>query len=304
MKWTRGLAVGPAGVQLRGHVLHPALVAAAVADEHDVREPVRAEARADVGQQAAEGLLGQADRRGVAHVLGGRVDVPLGHERDDRRDQGVAELPRDGLGRRPEHVVVLARRQVRPVLLHAAGGDDHRVLAAPPQRVADLHPGHLLEEDRVERVDRARRLRIGTDRVRPAGLGPGEQDDGEEAHRAAHRGPFPFDLVDRGSRRIHPVAPAGILSRRSRRGVSLVFRGAPARDESPDRMPGALAVLTTRLPELLSARGDRGSHPELPGRGLEPMQCRGRHHDSFEMRAVASLRCDSNPPVPSIRFCR
>ena len=52
MKWTRGLAAGPFGVQLGGHRFHALLVAAAVADQHDVREAVRAKAGADVDRAA------------------------------------------------------------------------------------------------------------------------------------------------------------------------------------------------------------------------------------------------------------
>ena len=94
----------------------------------------------------------------------GRFDVALGHEGDDRGDQGVAELAGDGLGGGPQDVVVLAGRQVGPVLFDAAGGNDHRRLAGL-QGVADFHPGQLLDEDRIEGLDGPRRLRIGTDRV-------------------------------------------------------------------------------------------------------------------------------------------
>ena len=115
------LAAGPLRVEPGGHRLHALLVAAAVADQDDVLEAVRAEAGADVGQQALVGLLGQADGAGILHVPGGRIDVPLGHERHDGGDQGVAELAGDGLGGRPQDVVVLAGGQVGAVLLDAAG---------------------------------------------------------------------------------------------------------------------------------------------------------------------------------------
>jgi hypothetical protein len=99
----------------------------------------------------------------------GGVDVPLGDERDDRRDQGIAKLAGDRFGGGAEDDVVLARDEVRPVLLDAAGRDDRRVLAGP-HGVADLHPGHVLHEDGVARRDRTRGIRVGADWVERGGL--------------------------------------------------------------------------------------------------------------------------------------
>ena len=167
------LATGPLGRQFVGHGLHAFLVAAGVADQHDLPETMRAIARANIRQQPAVGVFAQADRARVLHMLARRVDGPLGHEADDRRHQSVAQLAGDGLGRRPQHDVVLAGDQVGPVLLNAAGGHDHGILPAA-HGVADLHPSHVLDEQRIHRVDRPRRIEIGANRRR---LGR-QRDDG------------------------------------------------------------------------------------------------------------------------------
>src|SRR5262249_33098285 len=116
-----GLAAGPPRGEVDGDFFHAGLGAAAVAGPDDLTGAVSLKAAGDIGGQPLEGLLGAADGAGILQVAGGRVDVPLGNEGDDRRHQRVAKLAGDRLGRGAEHVVVLAGREIRPVLLDTAG---------------------------------------------------------------------------------------------------------------------------------------------------------------------------------------
>ena len=131
---------------------HSALVPAAVADHHDVREPAGGETPRDVGEHHLEGVLGEAERSGKAHVAGRRVVIALRHQLDDGSDQRAPEPPGDGLGGGPQHDVVLAGDHVGAVLFDAAGRDD-RSGGAVRDAVADLHPGQFLDEDAVEGGD-------------------------------------------------------------------------------------------------------------------------------------------------------
>ena len=81
----------------------------------------------------------------------------MGFEREDRRDQRVAKLPRDRIADHLQHEVVLAGRQIRPVRLDAAGQDQTGGLAGL-DCIADLHPGQIFRPDAVERLDRPRRV--------------------------------------------------------------------------------------------------------------------------------------------------
>src|SRR5262249_49268638 len=80
------LAVSPSRRQFSRDLFHPLLVAAAVADEDEVFETIRAEARRNVRQQTFESLLRDADRAGIAHVAGGRINLAFRDEGDDGRD--------------------------------------------------------------------------------------------------------------------------------------------------------------------------------------------------------------------------
>jgi hypothetical protein len=53
---------------------------------------VRAQTRRNIRQQAFESFLRHADRAGIAHVPAGRLNLAFGHERNNRRNEGVAEL--------------------------------------------------------------------------------------------------------------------------------------------------------------------------------------------------------------------
>ncbi len=142
----------------------------------------------------------------VSHVFAGRVDPAFGDERDDRRDQGVAELAGDRLGRESEDHVVLAGGEVGPVLLDAAGGDDRRELAGP-HGVANLDPGHVFHEDGI-------RAGIGRGASGSGRIGSGvgtwdavERQRGQDDDRARHGGDSsgtvrrgrPPDILARGA---------------------------------------------------------------------------------------------------------
>ena len=78
---------------------------------------------------------------------------------------------------------MLAGDDVRPVLLDAAGGDNHRIDAAF-HRIADFHPGQIFDEYRVNCLHRPRRIRVGGDRI---GRGGQEGDGGNgQACSAEH----------------------------------------------------------------------------------------------------------------------
>ena len=156
--------------------LHAVLVAAAVADQHDPPEAVRLQRRADVRQQRLKRLLAQADRSRIQHVQRRRLDIAFRHELHDRRDERIAQLPRDRLRRPSQNDIVLSCNEVRPVLLDAASRHDHRVLSGL-QRVADFHPSQVFDEHRIDRRNRPRRVRI-----RPNWVWQGSQPAGQK-HR-------------------------------------------------------------------------------------------------------------------------
>ncbi len=139
--------------QLRHRVRHGALrplIAAAVADQDDVLEAVHLEAVHHVREHGDERRRAQAQRAGAGHVARLRFNAAFRHELDDRCAQRVAQLARDRLAVRVEHVVVLARDEPGSVGLHPAGGNDHRGLARL-ERIADIHPRHFLEPHRLGR---------------------------------------------------------------------------------------------------------------------------------------------------------
>ena len=136
-----------------------ALVPTAVTDEDDVAEAVHLETVCDVGKHRLERFLTHGDRARTHHVTAGRVDVALGHELDDGGAERVSELVRDRVAVGVKHVVVLARRQPRAVRFDPAGGNNDGGHALC-ERIADVHPRHLLDPDRVGR--RKRVGRVGT----------------------------------------------------------------------------------------------------------------------------------------------
>ena len=77
-----------------------------------------------------------------------------GFERDDRRDERVAELARDRFADELDRVLMLAARQVRPVLL-GAPSEHQRGRLARLHGVAHFEVGQLLDPDAVARGDRA-----------------------------------------------------------------------------------------------------------------------------------------------------
>ena len=83
-------AARPAFVQAGRHGLQLRLVAAVVANQHDVGEAMLAKALRRAGQHALEGGLWNRDGAGKAHVLGRRGDVALRHIGQHRGDQRIA----------------------------------------------------------------------------------------------------------------------------------------------------------------------------------------------------------------------
>ena len=142
-------------VEPLGHGALSALISAAVAYEDDVAKAVHLQAVGDIGQQRFEGFLAQAEGTGAGHVAAGRVDVAFGHQLDDRSAEGVAQLAGDGVTVGAQHVVVLAGGEPGAVGFDTARGDDGRGLAVR-QGVADVHPRHLLDPDRVRGGKRVR----------------------------------------------------------------------------------------------------------------------------------------------------
>ena len=118
----------PLLVERVGDVPHAGLVAAAVADQDDVREAVRLVAAADVGEQRVERRRLEADRARIASC--GRSAsarcAPSG------TNFTIGAMSEFGIARAMygstvcEHEVVLAAGDVRAVLLDAAGADDDR----------------------------------------------------------------------------------------------------------------------------------------------------------------------------------
>ncbi len=144
--------------ELGGHRCHATAVTAAVADHHDVLEAVRLVAHHDVAEERCVGFFRQADRARARHVAARRIEPALRHERHDRRAQRVPELAGNRIAVGAQHVVVFAERQIGAVRLHAARADDDGRLARL-QRVADVHPRHLFQPDRIDLRQRIRRVR-------------------------------------------------------------------------------------------------------------------------------------------------
>jgi hypothetical protein len=141
-----------------GDRLHAGLIAAAVADQDDVLEAVHLQAVHDVGEHRLNvssrmlivptvimcELLGSIDPSGTSGMIGAHSAFP------SLRAMAIAV--------RRQHVVVLAERQPWPVRLDAAGRDDDRRLAGL-HGIANVHPRHLFEPDRIGRPQRIRACR-------------------------------------------------------------------------------------------------------------------------------------------------
>lgn len=119
-------------------------VAAAVTNQHDVREAVHAEAACCVFHDLHENVLRQCDGAGKLHVPGRRVHRSFRHVGHHRGHQRIAQPRGDAAGGVLDDHVVLAEHHVRPVLLRAAGGHDDRGVAIR-QGIAHLDPGELLQ---------------------------------------------------------------------------------------------------------------------------------------------------------------
>ena len=93
------------------------------------------------------GILSTADGKG-------KVDAAI-YSRPHFMDDGtIALIMRDRLTHHAEHVIVLARGQVRTVLFDSAGEDQRRVRAGREQ-VADLQHRELFDPDVVRHLDGA-----------------------------------------------------------------------------------------------------------------------------------------------------
>lgn len=163
----------PLAVESLGDRFHSPLVSAAVADEDDLLEAVRAEAGADVCEEGFVGFFGEADGPWVFHVQRRGIDVALGNEGDDGGDKSVTQLAGDRFGCAAKDDVVFAGDEIGAVLFDAAGGDDDGV-GTCIHSVADFHPGEVFDEDRIDRLDGAGRIGIGSDGIGRSG---GEQGD-------------------------------------------------------------------------------------------------------------------------------
>ena len=84
------------------------------------------------------------------------MDAALGHVRDHRRHQGVAEALCDAPGQHMGAHVVLAQHHVRAVLLGAADGHEHGRRAVRDARL-DLGRGQFVEVDAALRMRGTRR---------------------------------------------------------------------------------------------------------------------------------------------------
>ena len=113
-----------------------------IAQKHNVGEARLPQAAGGGGERALEGRLGNRDRAGKAHVLGGRRDVALRHVGQHRRDQRVAQLRGDPASQDLRPGIMLAERDMRPALLGAAHRDDDG-RDAGLQRGAELGPGQV-----------------------------------------------------------------------------------------------------------------------------------------------------------------
>src|SRR4029078_11957716 len=96
------------------------LVAAVIAEKDDVAEPGALEAPRRVLQRLFERCLGNRDRSREPHMLRRWVDLSLGHIRDHRRQQRIAEGPRDLFREQLGSYVMLAKRHPRSILFRGA----------------------------------------------------------------------------------------------------------------------------------------------------------------------------------------
>src|SRR3990172_2690359 len=138
--------------ELGSDFLHSGLVAAAVSNKDDVLETVGLQARGNVPEKCLVRFLSQADGSGVAHVSRRWVEGPFGDERNDGGYESVSELSGDRVGHRLEHDVVLAGDEVRPLLLDPPGSHENGALSGL-DGVAHLHPGEVLDENRIDGLD-------------------------------------------------------------------------------------------------------------------------------------------------------
>ena len=86
-------ACRPTPVQVGRDLFQEMLIAAVIAQKHDVGEARLPQAAGRADQRALEGRLGYRDRAGKAHMLGGRRDIAFRHIGDHRCDQRVARAP-------------------------------------------------------------------------------------------------------------------------------------------------------------------------------------------------------------------
>src|SRR5215471_17259294 len=149
----------PLLVQALRYCLHPSLVLTVVTEQDNVCEAMLPETTTDIGKQRLEGGFPHTDRPRVLHVARWWRNGALGDELDNRRHQRIAELARDGLGHRLEHVVVFPNGHIRTVGLEPTGTDDHGGFSSP-YGVAHFHPGEFFEKDAVDAGNRLRRLEI------------------------------------------------------------------------------------------------------------------------------------------------
>ena len=144
--------------ELLGNRRLPTLISTAVPDEDDVLEAVHLEAVGHVGEHRLEGLLPEAERSRASHVPALRLDAALGNQLHDRGTQGIPEPACNRVAVSAQHVVVLARHEPRAVGLDATGRNDGRRLACG-ERIADVHPRHLLDPHGVCRGQGIRGVR-------------------------------------------------------------------------------------------------------------------------------------------------
>ncbi len=191
--------LGPTAVQLVGHRVQLALVAAVVADQHHVAEACVLQAHGGRDELGAEDSGGHGDRAREFHVFRRRVDVAFRHIGDHRRHERPAQAARDPVGEDAHPHIMLAQGHVRPALLDAAdGNDDHR--GAGGDLPSQLRPRQIFQEHRARRAGMTHGRRPqGAEHQQTAPTAPRHAPSSSQRTGTRSRQPGPERVVRRPS---------------------------------------------------------------------------------------------------------
>ena len=147
----------PHPIESLRHVAHSTLITTAVTKDYDVAKAVHLKTVGYIGEHRFERRLRHRYGTRARHVTRWRIDVPLWNKLDHWSAESIPELAGNRVTVSPKHEVMLTCGEEWSIRLYTPCRDKGGRLPTL-ESVADVHPRHLLNPDRVRSRKRIRRV--------------------------------------------------------------------------------------------------------------------------------------------------